>query len=415
MVWFALFLCCFSVLPRVRSVFSDPTSTSSLPADWWRRTWSSPSHYRQVLTPNWILRQTWRVLEQPMFPLQLLSTFLSHFLFPKARHVSFTDPKAQSKEFFFIRASCTAAQLQTSCVPLMWRFPSAADSQPSIWMNSFITAVLFLKCHYWRPIALKYHLYKLHTNPAETAAKWSFKRSHRVRNNLWKDLISVFSAQSCFLGNALLEKLFHSSWDLLSKKVWTILNSTEFVIFCSTYSTINPLSVKHACLIDCSSQNAQINLINTWTCRRGRLVVMLQPGSHFLQTYVLNCDDAQNPAAWCAYAAGTKGRAETEELMGAGRDLKQLLLHLSVKLFIYLFIHPSSPAYPEPGHRSKRDAQKLPETVPQSPSTGSWVIPGPPLRWTYSEHLYGEAFRRQTPEFWVTSTGLDVEELYSEP
>lgn len=297
----------------------------------------------------------------------------------------------------------------------MWRFPSAADSQPSIWMNSFITAVLFLKCHYWRPIALKYHLYKLHTNPAETAAKWSFKRSHRVRNNLWKDLISVFSAQSCFLGNALLEKLFHSSWDLLSKKVWTILNSTEFVIFCSTYSTINPLSVKHACLIDCSSQNAQINLINTWTCRRGRLVVMLQPGSHFLQTYVLNCDDAQNPAAWCAYAAGTKGRAETEELMGAWRDLKQLLLHLSVKLFIYLFIHPSSPAYPEPGHRSKRDAQKLPETVPQSPSTGSWVIPGPPLRWTYSEHLYGEAFRRQTPEFWVTSTGLDVEELYSEP
>lgn len=39
----------FSLSPRVRSVFWGQMSTSSHPVDWWKRTWSSHSHYRQAL------------------------------------------------------------------------------------------------------------------------------------------------------------------------------------------------------------------------------------------------------------------------------------------------------------------------------------------------------------------------------
>lgn len=141
-------------------------SMSSLPVDWWRRTWSSPSHYRQVLTWNWSLLQTWRVLEQPMFPLLLLSTLLSHFWFPKAKRLSFNEPKTQTPTLI----NSSSFTLTTSCVHLTGKFQSVLDTKPHIWMNSFFTVLLFLKCRYWILISLKYYLYELYTIPGVNIA-----------------------------------------------------------------------------------------------------------------------------------------------------------------------------------------------------------------------------------------------------
>ena len=50
--------CCFTLSSRVRSVFWDQMSTSSRPADSWRRIWSSHSHYRQALWHSTVTSHT---------------------------------------------------------------------------------------------------------------------------------------------------------------------------------------------------------------------------------------------------------------------------------------------------------------------------------------------------------------------